>query len=158
MFPNLPNSLQFSGATVSPLDLLRLCEAEVLGVPRLLAPTPIIAAVGTLAGTATATTNYNYQITALSALGATSTVSATVTCKHVAQLSASEYVQINWSPVPDAVGYLITRTAGGSGQGVIAVITAGGQSEPAGALVPASFPMMQPIEVHDTALPVLADG
>ncbi|HEY9139662.1 MAG TPA: hypothetical protein VIN93_02160 [Bryobacteraceae bacterium] len=155
MFPtNLPAGLMPTGAQVRPLDLLRLLESASLGYPGLAAPAVAVTPIGTAIGT----TSYSYQVTAVSALGTISTVSPVASVNNVPALSNAAFNRINWSPVPDAAGYVVTRSAGGPSQGIIAVVTAGKQCEPAGALVPPSFPLMPALEVHDTGLPVLADG
>ena len=155
MFPSLTNFLQTSGSAARENDVLRVLEAGISGFPGLAAPVPTVAAIGTNPGS----TTYSYTVTAIGPFGAISTVSATVSTKNNPQLSGTAYNRINWGPVPDAVGYTISRTAGGGGQGIVAVVAAGNtqacESMPAGALVPPAFPLMPSFELHDIGLAVL---
>lgn len=152
MFPSLTNFLQTSGSAAREKDVLRVLEAGISGFPGLSAPVPTVTAIALNPGN----TTYSYVVTAIGDFGAITAASATVSTRNNSALSASAYNRINWSPVADAVGYTISRTAGGIGQGVIAVVAAGNiqACEPAGAQVPPSFPTMPPFEVHDTGLAV----
>jgi len=153
MFPSLPNFIQQSGSAARDVDVLRVLEAGISGYPGLAAPNPQVVAIALNPGT----TVYSYTVTAISAFGAISTASATVIVKNNSALSTTAYNRINWSRVPDAVGYTISRTVGGLSQGIIAVVAAGNglQCLPPGALVPPSHPMLPSFEIHDTGLAVL---
>jgi hypothetical protein len=150
---SLPINLQPGGLQASHYSLVQLLEVANLGFT-LAAPVPAVTAVGTASGA----TAYSYTVTCWSALGTTSTVSATVSVNNVATLSAAAYNRINWSPVPGpVVGYTVNRTVGGPSQGVIAVVAAGNVLScfPPGALVSPSFPLMPAFELHDTGLGVV---
>ena len=149
----LPNGLCTRGLQAPALYLLRLLENATLGFPGLAAPNPTVTAQALAAGS----TPYAYTVTAIAALGATSTASRTVQVTNNASLSGAAYNRINWGPIPDAVGYTVSRVTGGPSQGVIAVVPAAALLEcvPAGALVPPAFPLLPPFELHDTNLPVL---
>ena len=149
----LPNGLSVRGSQARALDLLHLLEVATLGLPGLAAPNPTATAQALAPGS----TPYGYTVTAIAALGATSTVSRTITVNNNAALSGAAYNRINWGPIPDAVGYTVSRVTGGPSQGVIAVVPAAALLEcvPAGALVPPAFPLLPPFELHDTGLPVI---
>ena len=159
---SLPNGLHPRGAQVRALDLLHLLEIVTIGLPDgpeepcrpgLAAPNPTVTAQALAPGS----TPYAYRVTAIAALGVVSTASGFVQVLNVASLSNAAFNRINWAPVPDAVGYTVSRTTGGPGQGVIAVVPAGALLEcnPVGALVPPSFPLLPPYQLHDTGLPVI---
>lgn len=156
MYPNLPNGLP-RGLQARPFDLLSLLEAYTTGLPGLAAPNPTVTAHALTPGF----TTYAYTVTAIAAFGTTaqmcSTASPTVQVINQASLNNAAYNQINWGPVRDAAGYVVTRVTGGPNQGVIAVVSAGAilDCEPAGALVQPSFPLLPPFEIHDIGLTVL---
>jgi hypothetical protein len=164
MFPNLfsslPNGLSARGQNATAADLIRLLSAAILpGFPALRAPTVSVKAQSL----APEATPYAYTVTAIAPAGVSSTASAAVTTTNNATLSPAAlnaggaFNSINWSNVPGAVGYSISRTVGGPSQGVIAVVPAGNmlECEPAGALVTPAFPLLPQFELHDTGLPVL---
>ena len=159
LFPNLPNGLSARGQQARALDLLQLLEVTISGFPGLPAPVPTVKAMALAPGS----TPYAYTVTAIAACGASSTVSATVTVTNNATLSAvafnagGAFNSIRWNPTSGAVGYSISRTVGGSAQGIIAVVPEGNmlECEPAGALVRPSFPLLPQFDLHDTGLPVL---
>jgi hypothetical protein len=143
-----------TGAQVRPLELLRLLESATLGYPGLAAPAVVVTAIATPNGA----TAYSYTVTAISALAAISTVSPVASVKNVPVLSSAAFNRVSWDRIEGAAGYVISRTVGGLTQGIIGVVTATHISEPAGALVPRSMPLMPELEFWDTGLPTLADG
>jgi hypothetical protein len=84
------------------------------------APTPTVTPVGT-----TGSTSYSYALVAVSINGTYSAIgTAGSTTTGNATLSGANYNLITWTPVVDAVSYIIVRTVGGATQGAIAIVTA----------------------------------
>jgi hypothetical protein len=85
------------------------------------APTPTVTNGGTAGST-----SYSYRLVAISVNGTYSALgTAGTTATGNATLSATNYNVITWTPVADAAGYLIVRSAGGAAQGTIGAVGIG---------------------------------
>lgn len=81
------------------------------------APTPTVTPVGT-----SGSTTYTYGLVAVSPNGTYSAIATATTGGGNATLSNTNYNQITWTPVADAVGYIVVRTVSSGTPSAVGVI------------------------------------
>lgn len=116
--PNSQVNANTTAAGSGTLSIAPVIRATVTNRGTLATPAaPTVTPTGGAAG------SYTYAVSAVNSVGDTVASTTTTIANGPTTLDASHFNTITWTPVPNATGYRVRRTAGGPSTGQIAVTT-----------------------------------